>query len=58
MKKRILSTLGWTVIIFVTVALCHYVDKNPNWLVDACVWTIPYVFGYFFGYGSAQKDRS
>ena len=56
MYKRILNTVGWTAVALVVVAAFKYFLGVNNWIEETLNWVIPAGSGFFFGYGTAQKD--
>lgn len=58
MGKQILTSLGWTAILFVLMALIKYFTGVDNWLVDTLDWVIPSGVGYFLGYGQGRRDEN
>ena len=58
MGKQILTTLGWTVIVFVLLAGGEYFTGVDGWLMETLNWVIPSAVGYFLGYGQARRDEN
>ncbi len=58
MGKQILTTLGWTVILFVILAALKYFKGVDGWLMETLNWVIPSAVGYFLGYGQARSDEN
>ena len=58
MGKQILTTLGWTVILFVILAALKYFTGVDGWLMETLNWVIPSAVGYFFGYWQARRDEN
>ena len=58
MGKQILTTLRWTVILFVLLAALKYFTGVDGWLMETLDWVIPSAVGYFLGYGQARRDEN
>ena len=58
MGEQILTTLGWTVILFVILAALKYFTGVDGWLMETLNWVIPSAVGYFLGYGQARRDEN
>ena len=57
-KRQIVNTIGWTVILFVLLAVGKYLAGIDCWLEETLNWVIPAAVGYFLGYGQAHKDEN
>ena len=57
MRKWILSSLIWSIGLFVFMALVRIILKDEDWLIKTIEWTIPSSLGFFFGYMNAIKDN-
>lgn len=56
MSKQIKTTIKWTVIFFVILAIWKYLAGVDNWLEETLNWAIPIGAGFFFGYEIARRD--
>ncbi len=57
MSKRILSTICWTVILFLFLAVTRFCVDSENWLKETIDWVIPAAIGYFIGYGHGHRQK-
>ena len=58
MGKQILTTLGWTVILFIVHGAVTYFTNVDGWFVATLNWVIPSAVGFFMGYGQARSDKN
>lgn len=58
MGEQILTTLGWTVILFILLGALKYFTGVDCWLVETLNLVIPSAVGYFLGYGQARRDEN
>ena len=58
MGKQIVSTLVWTVILFILLGALKYFTGVDGWLEETLNWVIPSAVGYFLGYGQARGDEN
>ena len=58
MDRCILSSICWTVILFVILAAIKYFMGVNGWLMETLNWVIPSAVGYFLGYRQGQRDEN
>lgn len=62
MGRRIFTTVGFTCVCFLAVALLKFLTGDENWFMEAFIFAIPAGFGHFMGYregreGEKQENR-